>query len=281
MKVEELKRNIHTVRLDVKSGWFKDFLFISDCHYDSRKCDRKLLKKHLDEAIERNAGIIIDGDWFDVMQGKYDPRGGKYDIRPEYKQANYLDCVINDAAEFLTPYAKNIVLIGQGNHETNILIRLETNIIERLVEKLNSGLTDHRIYMGGYSGWIKFFFIRNQARFNKVLKYHHGAGGNAKRSKGILSADIDQMQWPDADIIIKGHDHNKWYLPVTRDRLTQQGIEYQDTIHHIRLGSYKMLGDGFAGWETEKGFNTPRLGGWWCRFKYVYDDIEVSVTEAQ
>jgi len=36
----------------------------------------------------------------------------------------------------------------------------------------------------------------------------------------------------------------------------------EETVHHVKLGSYKML-DRFAGWEVEKGFAQPRLGGWW------------------
>jgi hypothetical protein len=31
----------------------------------------------------------------------------------------------------------------------------------------------------------------------------------------------------------------------------------------LRCGSYKKLGDGYSGWEVEKGFSQPRLGGWW------------------
>jgi hypothetical protein len=31
----------------------------------------------------------------------------------------------------------------------------------------------------------------------------------------------------------------------------------------LRCGSYKQLGDGYSGWEVEKGFAQPRNGGWW------------------
>jgi hypothetical protein len=55
----------------------------------------------------------------------------------------------------------------------------------------------------------------------------------------------------------------------------------------MKLGSYKQL-DRFAGWEVEKGFQKPRLGGWWVDMKptrRMDDDgynrkIEVVIREA-
>jgi hypothetical protein len=73
------------------------------------------------------------------------------------------------------------------------------------------------------------------------------------------------MQFPDADVIVRGHTHQKWYVPTTVDRITSAGNLYQQRVHHLRTGSYKLLGDRFAGWATEKGFNTPTLGGWWLK----------------
>jgi UDP-2,3-diacylglucosamine pyrophosphatase LpxH len=46
-----------------------EFLMISDVHFDNPKCDRVLLKKHLDQALKRNAKVLINGDFFCIMQG--------------------------------------------------------------------------------------------------------------------------------------------------------------------------------------------------------------------
>jgi len=96
-----------------------------------------------------------------------------------------------------------------------------------------------------------------------MMHYHHGYGGNAPRSKGVLHADIDAAKFPDADLIVRGHDHNKWHLPITTERVTRKMEVTRSTVHHIRCGSYKQLGDGYSGWEVEKGFAQPRNGGWW------------------
>jgi hypothetical protein len=61
----------------------------------------------------------------------------------------------------------------------------------------------------------------------------------------------------------RGHDHNKWHVPITVQRVNNHMKVEQRTVHHIRCGSYKELSDGFGGWEIEKGFAQPRLGGWW------------------
>ena len=262
----EHSRNVHQIKFKYTKDWSQYFFFCSDNHWDSKDCDRELLKKHFEQAKEREAIILINGDWFDLMQGRYDPRSGKYDIRPEYKHANYIDCVIEDSYEFLKDYVDNIVIIGQGNHETNILKRLETNPTERLVQLLNFK-TKRKIFMGGYEGWLKMNFehVNKCNRFSRNLFYHHGTGGNAPRSKGVLSVDIDQMQHPDADIVIKGHDHNKWHMPLVIRRLSDSCKLEDRKVHHLRLGSYKKLKTGY-GWAVEKGFNAPTLGGWFVKF---------------
>ena len=93
------------------------FLLSSDRHWDNPHSDLKLQKQHLNEMLDTNAYMIDCGDLFCLMQGKYDRRSNKSDIRPEHNKENYLDAVIDGAIDFFTPYASNILLIGEGNHE--------------------------------------------------------------------------------------------------------------------------------------------------------------------
>lgn len=256
----QISRTVHVFKSKIAAKEPFHVLQISDVHYDSVKCDRELLTKHLKQAEKIGALVFINGDLFDLMGGKYDPRSSYSDIRPEYKHINYLDAVIKDAAEYFSKFKVNY-FIGRGNHETNISKRLHTDPTDRLAELLRyNGVT---VATGGYSGWFVYKFEQNNQRLSIIQHYHHGSGGNAPRSKGILSADIDQKKFPDADIITRGHDHQKWHLPTTVQRLSHSYQAQDKTVHHVRTGSYKMLGDGFAGWAVEKGFDRPRLGGWW------------------
>lgn len=262
MKFKHHARNIHEIKQDLKLGEFKRILVLSDVHYDSKNCDRELLKRHLDEALETNAVIHLNGDFLDLMGGKYDPRntlpGG---LRPEYRGQDYFDLVIADAVKFLEPYKDNLFVYAQGNHETNVRKRQHTDPSRRMVHALQA--LGSPIELGGYSGWIRWRLKYTTEEMSFVIHYHHGMGGNAPRSKGVLHADIDTARYPDADFIIRGHDHNKWHVPMSVERLTKMNTRHIKTVHHVRCGSYKRMGDGFSGWEVEKGFGQPRIGGYW------------------
>ena len=216
--------------------------------------------KHLDQAKAEGAAVIIMGDLYDLMQMPRDPRGNYDSLRPELKSIAYIDEVIKDCTEQLMPYKDIIKMIGQGNHETNITKRHGVDCIQRTVGILNN--EGANVISGYYAGWI---ILKCQtgdgARKSLPLHWHHGYGGNAKRSKGVLNVDIDMKDYPQARIIARGHTHQKWYVPVQRDVLTAQYNHTQETVHVVQTGSYKKK-DKSIGWEVEKGFSTPRLGGW-------------------
>jgi hypothetical protein len=103
-----------------------------------------MLKRHLDLALKRNAPVIDVGDFFCAMQGKYDKRSNKNDIRPEHQKGDYLDALVKTAANYLEPYAPILTMRGWGNHETAMLKNHETDLTERLVERLRSKRREQR-----------------------------------------------------------------------------------------------------------------------------------------
>ena len=251
-----------------------DLFICSDVHYDSLKCDRKSFKAHLDYIKSINGKVLIVGDLFDVMGCYKDPRTKSQDIDPRYlvRDRSYLDVVLDDVYAFLKPYRDNILMISYGNHETAIMRHRDTDIIDRLVYLLNQDST-FTTQKGSYSGWIYLKLYPQLGKSRKVatfrIAYHHGKGGNAKRSKGILYSQMDAMEYPDANLIVSGHDHNKIYDPsnVRRRMAYQKAIyTYKDTVHWIKTGSYKQSADDF-GWEVEKGFMPTRLGGWFVKLR--------------
>lgn len=270
--------NIHNFKFPLKGSETFKLLVVSDVHYDSKNCDRELLKKHFKRIKAEGGKIIIIGDLFDVMGCKRDPRSIPGDIRPEYMKhgESYLDLVIKDMHKFLKPYAENILVMSYGNHETNIVRRNEVDVMRWLVHLLNQDLkhtSEHQIELGAYQGVIHFQFNRTkQAKNGSVLYYHHGSGGGAKRSKGILNADILVAQNPFADVIVSGHDHNKWYLPYHVRTLTNQKNNWiEKKIDILRTGSYKKKSKKF-GWEIEKDFNEPTLGGWLINYEWLRNE---------
>lgn len=255
----------------------KHIYLLSDIHFDSSKCDRKLLKKHLEQAKEENAEILILGDAYDLMHMPRDPRGTYSTMRPELLATAYIDECINDLVNFLKPYKDNIALISQGNHETNIIKRHGVDPIQRTVGALNA--EGASIVAGYYAGWVIIKCNKNGqgSRRSYPLHYHHGYGGG-KRSKGSLNVDIDMKDYPQAKILARGHTHHKWYFPVTRDVLTSTFKHAQEVVHVLQTGSYKKK-DRSMGWEVEKAFATPTLGGWKMTFKAHNHSYKVTVVE--
>jgi len=287
MTINRLANNVHEIRFHKNLP----LLIMSDVHFDSLKCDRDSLKKHLDQIKEADGQVIIIGDWFDVMGCHKDPRSKPEDIDPKYIQRgrSYLDLIVEDSAEFLLPYKRNMALITYGNHEVSILKYRDTDPLDRLIYLLNTQ-PGSPVHKGAYSGFIMCKGERAKKggarQFN--IAYHHGKGGNAKRSKGILYSQLDAMEYPDAHMIVSGHDHNKIYDPSNvRRRLSATGKIYHDTVHWIKTGSYKFTANDF-GWGVEKGFMPTRMGGWFVdlQFKRDYNDgkeyayIDCDVREA-
>lgn len=269
--VEELSENVHLFEFhNVKATDVVPTLFCSDIHLDSIGCKRDILKRHFDEIKEANGLIFIFGDLLDVMGSYGDRRLQREDIDPIFIQhgRTYLDLVAEFTIDFLKPYAKNIALISYGNHEKTINKFHNHDILRSIVWALNldQGVN---IQLGAYSGWVFLRLKNGQASQIQKIHYHHGFGGSAKRSKGMLDVQIEAMKYPDANILVRGHTHQKWFDPSTaRMRVTAKGRIYKDKIKYIQSGSYvDGIGAGKSGWPVEKNFNPTDIGGWFVDFK--------------
>lgn len=259
--------NVHIIKCKNEST---KVLLLSDLHWDNPKCDRDLLKKHLEQAKEQSCPILLNGDTFCLMQGSYDPRKSKSDIRPEHNVNNYLDAVVNDAIEWFKPYAQLIKVIGYGNHETSILKRQETDVIERFVSGLNREAGSN-IAIGGYGGWVIFRFnlssqgeeARNRLGSFK-LKYFHGSGGAAPVTKGTIQHNRMQTMVEGADGIWMGHVHNDYEVTYTVESLDNRFNVVLKDILMIRTSTYKEeYVQGKGGWHVERGASPKPLGGRW------------------
>lgn len=280
--IEHPHRNVVTVRMDVPSSkWDQWFLLRSDAHHDNPHCDQQLERKHLGQAKDRDAGIIDAGDLFCAMQGKWDKRADKNAIRPEHQSGDYLDALVRTAADFYGPFAKQIVVLGQGNHETALLKRHETNLTERLVERLNAKAASN-IQCGGYAGWIRFLFtIHKTRKASRILHYYHGTGGGGPVTRGVIQTNRLAVFNPDADVVLTGHTHDQWIVPIARQRLSDAGTPRHDEQIHVRTPGYKdSWGDGYDGWEVERCLGPKPKGAAWLRFFIEGDELRMDVTRA-
>jgi len=235
-----------------------NFLLIADVHFDSISCDRELLKKHLDEVVERNAKVLIFGDFFDVMGGKFDKRSSKGDLRPEYNTSNYIDNVVDDAVNFLSPYKEYIMFISPGNHELSILRYHETDVTKRLANALDAEL-------GTYGGWIRlrYSYKNKGSRGSYKIAYNHGYGGGGPVTKDVIQTNRKAVYLPDADIVISSHTHDRYIFPIPRERFIQSGKIEQDEQIHVKLGSYKYSYAKGNSWERQMGHPPKSDPGVW------------------
>lgn len=251
-------------------------LLLSDLHWDNPNCDRDLLKKHMDEAVAGGHDILINGDLFCAMQGRYDGRRSKIEIRPEHNNAKYLDSLVETAAQWFAPYSKNIKVIGYGNHETSILKHCETDLIERLVTLLNSN-TASSIEIGGYGGWViyRFYRLTNGTPFK--IKYFHGSGGGGVVTKGAIQFNRMMTMIEGADAIWMGHVHESMETTYTMERLTSRDTINLRDVLLIRTPSYKEeYEDGLKGWHIEKGAPPKPLGGRWLEMNPYRDELLIA-----
>jgi hypothetical protein len=277
-----VSRNVH--RFDIELPRVGDefhALLMSDVHWDNPHCDRALLSKVLKQARARNAPIMDIGDFHCAMQGKFDKRASKSDLLPEHAQGDYLDALVRTADEYLAPYADLLTLRGYGNHETSIKKHHETDLVERLTERLRARGSPART--GGFSGFVRFYVSRGQSRQSLTYWYHHGHGGGGPVTRGVIQSNRHAVFLADADIVHTGHTHDTWIVPISRIRLTRAGkVEHCRQVHVSTPGMKEEYGDGHGGWHIERGAPPKPVGAAWLRIYRGSDDqIDFEITEAR
>ena len=267
MVIERITRNNHLIQFQDKTK-HNQLAILSDIHWDNPKTDRKQLKRHLDYCLINNIPIFINGDFFCMMQGKYDPRRSKKDILPEHNVANYIDAVIEDAVQWWSPYAKIMTVIGYGNHETSIIKNLETDPLQRFVDLFNFTNKESQLHTGGYGGWLALRVpARGEGAMVLNVRYFHGSGGGGVVTRGEINLTRALEMYEGMDIFCMGHIHENKATTVVRDtfkyNMGRKVYEQkQKEIHLMVTGTYKEeYQDGFGGWHVERGAPVKPTGG--------------------
>ena len=256
-------KNIHELQL---IGETIDIAMMSDLHWDNPKCDWDLLKRDFDYCLNNDIKIMLNGDTFCCMQGKWDPRGTKSDIRPEHNNVRYLDSIVETAVEWFSPYAHLMTVVGYGNHETAIIKRQETDILQRFVDLLNYK-NGSNVMTGGYGGWLIIRQSYNSSSWSTTkVKYFHGSGGGGIVTKGAINLTRSLEMYEDFDVFTMGHIHENACRNDVRDTVVHAPkhgyMNHHKNIHLMLTGTYKEeYGDGSKGWHVERGAPIKPTGG--------------------
>ena len=274
-----------TLEIPAKSTHKMSVMLSSDIHYDSVTCDVKLFEKHLKLAEELQAPVIIAGDLFDAMQGRDDPRRSIEELKAEYAVASYFDAIVLDVKKFLQRFKVPYYIIGLGNHETAVLRKINTDLVQRLCLLLR--LEGQPAEAMGYWGYVRFMFKykKGGAAVSKTLYYHHGKSNGAPVTKGIIQVNRQAVYIHDADIVLNGHNHQSYCMPVQVEKLNQKTMRpYTSTVWYLRTPGYKKSpGDSLQTWGygPEKHRSPTPRGCMFVDFTYSHSDDSVEAEIVQ
>lgn len=260
-------KGAYFTRLKYRPNWQQYVLIISDVHLDALHSDRKLFKKHLTQAQELNAPVIINGDLLDLTGHKLDPRNSKHEIDPLFATSeDYLGDICEYTADFLAPFAENIVLLGYGNHEWEYKRRHEICPLSIVAThlKLKTGV---RPIVAPYTFWVQFKCESHTGGRRKTVraKFHHGAGGNSPVTKGMIASNRSVVNW-DADVYVRSHIHNRFTAHLPYERISATGVILEDQSRlYLQTGAYVSDYKNGNSWSQRKAFGSPSLGGYWLR----------------
>lgn len=218
---------------------------MSDLHLGAAHVDYSLIEKELAEARDHGDRVALNGDVFDLILTKDLKRYSPDTILPALQgRADLVNAAVDLAVVLLAPVAGQIDMIGMGNHEAQVLHRHDTDPLLMLVERLRRHVparSPHVIHYGGYGGFLDYRFRvgKRAARPQRfVLFYHHGWGGAAPVTKGMIDFNR-KSTWADADAMWMGHKHNRWNGHVQRIGCPDSGDEPDvRDVRHIMTGAY-------------------------------------------
>jgi len=204
---------------------------MSDLHIGSSNFDKELFHKHAYQALKENARILINGDIFDAITIT-DPRFGLESLDRQLRNcSDILGKSLEYAENVLKKYAKNIDLLGSGNHEQKINEKYNLDMTRMLT--LNLRRINDKIQYGGYSGVICYKF-NNGSELN--IMYHHGWGA-AVKTRGLSHFDHLSSSFENIDVFWLGHLHTQSILPFKKVKIID-GQLLEKNGFFVRSGSY-------------------------------------------
>jgi hypothetical protein len=246
-------------------------LLLSDTHIGAHDCDKALLVDDLEWAKKHDADVLVDGDLCDLILPKDHKRFMPSVLDKEITASDSVcNATIDLCTRLLRPYAANIRMIGTGNHESAMQKYHSLDVTRLIIRELNRE-TGADIKHGGYTGAVVWTFRRGGGGGTSFsIYYHHGFGGSAPVTKGMIDFNRLSTYARGADVIWCGHKHWRWASQVVERHIPQRGTQFVDKpVWHIMTGSYvggppdqfDRSGSYQSRWATEKGFAPQGKGG--------------------
>lgn len=257
----------------------------SDHQIGAEDTDYDYIDTELQMAVARNDRLCFNGDLFDAIFPSDKKRFRPSVLHPSLQgRDDVADAAVDMAYRIFAPYAEYIDVIGVGNHDDSNVKYHHSDLVMQLVKRLNTMLENknshHRISYGGYCGFIAYLFFSGGKCIDSLrIQYHHGSGGAAPVTKGMIDFNRSDVWIEEADIIWKGHKHNKLYYKDQVVSLSPDGQTYTKRSRlHVLTGAYgkhyepqdqtSVLESGRKASFVEDRFMSPQgLGGFRIVFR--------------
>ena len=264
-------------------------LCVADVHFDNKNCKIRLLKKHMDEALDNDRLMFFCGDTFCLMQGPGDPRRSSADRHDQDNSDAYVNSVLSRAWDFFGPYAHNIAGMSYGNHETTYIKKTGIDVLELFIDGLNDKCGSN-VQRMPFEGWIHHSLeSKHKGRASCFKTYfHHGAGGGGPVTKGVIKTNRRNAIVDGADFLISGHIHESFIIETPKIYTTRRGNELTRNVLHVQLPTYKdehIKEEEYFNYHTISERSPRPLGGWWLNIEASFSggntDFKHSATRAQ
>ena len=253
------KRSPEGIEIEVEAEATDELsiMYSSDVHADSIACDLDLFKAHLEQANKLKAPVIINGDLFDAMQGRFDPRRDPEDLKKEFKVSSYFDALVMWHSQLLRKFPDiPCFIIGEGNHESSVRKMNGTSLTERLAYDLS--LHGVNAVGVGYWGYVRvtFKYKKGNGNASHLLYFHHGKSSSAVVTKGAIEFQRQSVYIRDAQVVLNGHIHEAMSLAQKVERLNQQTMRtYTELVWYLRTPGYVLSPSDTGkttGWVSER-----------------------------
>ena len=241
---------------------------LSDFHLGAADTDEDALRAHIAEIAEDPyARWIYLGDIGDLIDHRDAKRFHPGMLPQRYADAMFAEGgipseVVAHALEIMEPIKKKGWAWLSGNHERSVRKRYDREIGSEISGQLG-------IPYLGYGGFLKVDFAYNKGATAPeghkrdyrplVFDLHHGWQGGRRSGSKINQLELE-LSYSDADIILRGHSHDKVAHRFDSFTVGSQYVrQWPRIVAHC--GTYKLgRVDGKAGdephdtWEITRGF---------------------------
>lgn len=264
-----MKTKAETIHIPYTYGDTIKIKPISDVHLGSKHCDIKALKAYLGE-VDPKTYIIGLGDMMDciiVSDSKRYRKSGD-----EFESEDIIGESVNQWVDILEPFRAQIIGLGLGNHEDNIVKRCSVNPIKLLCDRLV-------VPYLGYSFLLRVIMREAAGRGRTVtIRGHHGWGGGSRTQGADLSKFSRDVGHFDADVFLYGHVHKLQHDTVPRLSLVGDTLTAKDkhmVICGTFLKTYSPTTD--VTYAEASGYPPARLGGATISLKPNPTWVDISV----